>query len=417
MIFRHPILLGAIICLILAMAQNLSGQATMTDSDSDIAVEGRDPNEIRRGIRMGGEDGKSRTQIRYERIIRKAEPDLTARPDRLNVYIELFKNELLNDNNLFPTELEASWEAETVILEGHVRFEENLKALDNLFHYLGFEKLDNRVEVLPSKELGDQLFSFVKVPQVLAFNAPTEPRETLTEAFLGDQVWLLKRVNDHYLVQTAEGYGGYIAADALHPVNAEDFASYKSGKQALLLRDVMEGEELAAPQGARLKSLSQSDETVELALPQGGVLEVSPGAVEIYTDEIDSRVIAAVNTAKQILGTDYVWGGKSSAGVDCSGLVQSSFKAQGVYLARDAYQQALNGTMVATREFPQGMRLGDLMYFLGSTGKINHTAIYLGDGKFIEAAGSVKYSSLNPEHDIYDERRAERFAFAKRVLQ
>src|SRR5690606_38963452 len=118
------------------------------------------------------------------------------------------------------------------------------------------------------------------------------------------------------------------------------------------------------------------------------------------------RVLDALESAEMKLGTKYVWGGKTSEGVDCSGLIQSSWKAQGINLPRDAYMQAYVGNLVATRWYPQGMKLGDLMFFLGGNGKISHVAMHIKDGDYIESSGQVKYASINPESPIYDARRA-----------
>lgn len=64
------------------------------------------------------------------------------------------------------------------------------------------------------------------------------------------------------------------------------------------------------------------------------------------------------------------------------------------------------------------MRRGDTLYFLGRHGKIIHTAIYLGDGKYLESAGpGVRITSFNPADDNFDARRSRHFAFAKRLLE
>src|SRR5690554_5763273 len=45
-----------------------------------------DPNEIRRGIAMGGEGGRSREAIYFEREIKKIEPELKGKPERIQAY-------------------------------------------------------------------------------------------------------------------------------------------------------------------------------------------------------------------------------------------------------------------------------------------------------------------------------------------
>ena len=124
-----------------------------------------------------------------------------------------------------------------------------------------------------------------------------------------------------------------------------------------------------------------------------------------------------VENALTLKGTPYLWGGKSSAGVDCSGLMQVAFAAEGLQLPRDSNQQVYLGRLTATRWYRAGMRPGDTLYFLGSRGKIRHTAIYLGDNQFLHAeVPQVGIASFDLRDDNYDARRTASFAFAKRLL-
>lgn len=92
-----------------------------------------------------------------------------------------------------------------------------------------------------------------------------------------------------------------------------------------------------------------------------------------------------VDEAKKYLGLPYVWGGTSiEKGVDCSGLVQSVYKALGYDLPRVSADQARSGTAVASLA---EARPGDLIAWDNSSRNngADHIAIYLGDGKMIEA--------------------------------
>ena len=83
----------------------------------------------------------------------------------------------------------------------------------------------------------------------------------------------------------------------------------------------------------------------------------------------------------------YLWGGTVGPNFDCSGLVQSAFASQGIWLPRDAYQQE---RFCKNLEIPlpnyQILRPGDLLFF-GSQEKCTHVAIYLGDGIYCHSSG------------------------------
>jgi hypothetical protein len=84
--------------------------------------------------------------------------------------------------------------------------------------------------------------------------------------------------------------------------------------------------------------------------------------------------------ARQYLGVPYRWGGTDPAtGLDCSGLVQLVYRNLGVELPRVSYQQATAGRAVSGLDQAQP---GDILAF---DSPVDHVAIYIGDGKMIEA--------------------------------
>jgi cell wall-associated NlpC family hydrolase len=96
------------------------------------------------------------------------------------------------------------------------------------------------------------------------------------------------------------------------------------------------------------------------------------------------RAVAAdpVDHARTLLGTRYEWGGMTSAGIDCSGLVHMAFRACGRLVPRDADQQEEAGEQLSETE----LRSGDLVTY-GPAAGADHIAFWVGDGRILHATG------------------------------
>lgn len=101
-----------------------------------------------------------------------------------------------------------------------------------------------------------------------------------------------------------------------------------------------------------------------------------------YGQGVSDVRVDLVSYATQFVGNPYVWGGTSlTNGADCSGFVLSVMAKYGVYLPHSSRSQANCGTKINASE----AKPGDL-FFYGNGGRINHVAIYIGNGQIVHAS-------------------------------
>ncbi len=93
----------------------------------------------------------------------------------------------------------------------------------------------------------------------------------------------------------------------------------------------------------------------------------------VFTDHlaVPSHVASDfVAEAERFVGVPYLWGGKDSLGLDCSGLVQVALARTGVEAPRDSDMQeaALGEAVAVDLPRPQGLERGDLVFWKGHVG-------------------------------------------------
>ena len=361
-------------------------------------------------------DGRPPGPELIKRLARKIEPNLVGLPERLPQYVDFFRREVGNDSRLVAFEVTTAIAPDgQVQLTGFVEFPETLNALEKFLEALGF-KVENHLETLPTVSLGERTLGFLNTSHCLSYDRPRGRRGAVTDCLLAEPLYLLREDGDQMLVHSGEGYLGYLPTKDIHRVDEATFANYLDGPCVRMIADHKPKEGQMIPAGARFKWIRTDGESIIAELPTGESLTVPAAKCEVHQPSL-TQIDKVIQNAEKLIGTKYVWGGRSSEGVDCSGLVQVSFATAGWHLPRDANQQFFLGRLTGTRTHRAAMRRGDTMYFIAADGKIRHTAIYLGEDLYLNAeVPSVKIGSLNPAHKDYDPKRHSSFAFAKRLL-
>lgn len=112
----------------------------------------------------------------------------------------------------------------------------------------------------------------------------------------------------------------------------------------------------------------------------------------VFVPNSEDFEVDVIETAKIFLNVPYLWGGRTHAGIDCSGFSQIVYKMLGLNINRDAWQQAEQGRVV---DFLTEAKAGDLAFFDNAEGKITHVGIMLNNSQIIHASGRVKIDRID----------------------
>lgn len=167
-------------------------------------------------------------------------------------------------------------------------------------------------------------------------------------------------------------------------------------------------------QGNRVKVVGQSNGWYQVRLSDGRTGWVSGAYLKLETavDSKQQKIDTVISTAKSLLGTPYVWGGRSLAdgGFDCSGFTQYVYAKAGITLNRISSEQATQGVEVSRAN----LQPGDLVFFsFAGDGRVSHVGIYIGDGKMIH---SPKTDDVVKVTDMTTAYWQNIFVTAKRVI-
>lgn len=213
---------------------------------------------------------------------------------------------------------------------------------------------------------------------------PSHSSEMVSQLVLGEIVEIEGADDAWLLVRGPDGYSGWAHRGALHPVEPEEAARWRSGARSFSLGTRLVGpdgrDRGSAPWGARLPV--QPDGSV--VTPAGGVARpATPGRFVRPGPPPDARAVCAAAEAWE--GTPYLWGGRLRSGADCSGFVQSIFARYAVRLPRDSRDQHASSALLDDGT-ADGGEPGDVWFFAWEGSGVSHVGICLGDGRMVHAS-------------------------------
>lgn len=193
--------------------------------------------------------------------------------------------------------------------------------------------------------------------------APAPDGRLATQALHGEILDVFAEEGDFGLAQCRrDRYCGWVRMETLSaPVLAPTHKVLSPKTHCYSSPDLKSPPRLLVSQGARLAVSGREGDWL-YAERAGWVHVRHVAAIDMFEED-------PVAVAERFLRTPYLWGGRESLGLDCTGLTQQAFEAAGVILPRDSDMQFdWAGQAVGDWRTPNALRRGDLVFWKGHVG-------------------------------------------------
>jgi len=359
--------------------------------------------------------------------------DLSSPPGRA---IQRIKEKYAPDSHLAIFNVGLSRRGHELVLTGEVDRAEARLEVVRAVEQTGFRVAD-RVKVLPTEELGDEVWGISCLSVANAREFPEHKAEMGTQVLMGEVVRVWKRTANArfpwYLIQAQDGYLAWMDGGSFVRCTREQVDAWNRGPLLIVtaFEECIREQPRADAQPVsdvvmcdRVRHAGSEGDWHRVELPDGRTGYLPRRAAENFDLWKQERQATGENierAARSLLGRPYLWGGNSTKGLDCSGLTQQVFFRNGVDLMRNASAQARQGATVPLDADLSQLQKGDLLFFgrraqRGRPERVTHVGIYLGDKLFIQSSQRVRISSLDPQSPIRDEYRIRSLLGARRIL-
>lgn len=212
----------------------------------------------------------------------------------------------------------------------------------------------------------------------------SDKSEMINQLLFGETYEVLETQEKWVNIKTIEDkYESWIDRKLHRPLSESEWQEFQSSEKLIVDADFFPL--ISLPSEQRL-ILSHG---AILSKPSNGSFSIGPDRYKLSEYVPNNQSLSTYS--KHFLNTPYLWGGKSLFGADCSGFTQVIFRAKGINIPRDAYQQAKLGTPQTI----ETVQAGDLAFFGKPDGKITHVGIAIEDGKIIHCAGKCRMDTLD----------------------
>lgn len=258
--------------------------------------------------------------------------------------------------------------------------------------------------------MATSVYASCSVPVAPLRKSASHIAEQISQLLFGEKVLIMEKRKDHWVRVRCEwdGYEGWCLQTQLAKITKKEYVqisrymvTHQGGKI------IFSNHQMFLPPGSNLQR--KKVKLIEEGTYKGTLQRVEE--IKITPNYIQS-------VAYSFLYAPYQWGGRSPAGIDCSGLTQLVYKLGNIPLPRDAWQQAEKGVPV---DFLQDARCGDLAFFDNEEGRINHTGLLINNNTIIhatEASGCVVADKIDLGGiiNLQHRKRTHKLRFIRRIL-
>ncbi len=302
--------------------------------------------------------------------------------------------------------------------------------------------VDFSIQILPDASVGTKIYGVVNLSVANLRTKPSHAAEMATQILMGAQVDILQKDGGDFRIRTPEGYIAWVPTSSIVAMDANELENWKASKKLIYTAEFGRSYTSANPKSLRISDLVYGD-ILKLTGEEGNyfkveypdkrsgyILKTEATAFDSWLKTRKATSETILSSAKSMMGLPYLWGGTSVKGVDCSGFTKTSFFMNGYVIPRDASQQVLHGDAVEILDSEgnfdpslalKNLKPADLLFFAAGkntspNARVTHVALYIGEGTFIHAAGTVRINSMLKDAENYDDFQTRSVVAARRYI-